>query len=102
MEQLPNNNFQKETIDSNEILLKHLYDTLGQAMQEARKTDNLVGFMDSLADFASNLEQKYPDTQSRRLWHLLAYSTPKPEDANNMEDYQGEDSIIRFIEGLKH
>lgn len=101
MEKFPlGDNSQKET-EKNEILLKNLYNMLERASQEARKTGNLVSFMNSLADFALNLERKYPDARSRRLWHLLAHSTPGPEYINNMEDYPGEDSIARFIERLK-
>ena len=98
MEQFPlNGKPKKEGAENNDVLLKHLHDALLQAFE---KSESAMKLHDSITDFALGLEQKYPDARSRRLWHLLVSSTPSPDAEMNMEDYGGEDSIVRFIEGL--
>ena len=98
MEQLPlSDNSQKEKMESDEAHLKNLHDMLSQAM---KKSGNVEKLYNSISEFALGLEKKHPDARSRRLWHLLIFSTPLPGMNMNMEDYPGEDSIVRFIEGL--
>ena len=96
MERLPDGHSnEKSKID--EVFLKNLQDVLSQAY---RKSESRIALYKSVSEFALGLEKKYPDARSRRLWHLLIGSTPKPEDENNVKDYPGDDSIIRFIERL--
>jgi len=83
---------------NNEDFLKNLSNTLSQAYKNA---EDMVKLYDSVRNFALGLEQKYPDVRSRRLFHLLIRSTPQSGINMNMEDYPGEDSIVRFIEGLQ-
>jgi hypothetical protein len=99
MEQMPNapTSPQEKPAKNNEAFIKNLHDILSQAYKNA---EDMMKLYASVSNFASGLEQKYPDARSRRLFHLLISSTPGPED-NNMEDYPGEDSIVRFIEGLQ-
>ncbi|MFH1178570.1 MAG: hypothetical protein V1711_02530 [bacterium] len=92
MEQFP-----QEKARNNDALLKNLSDILLKAV---KKTEDVETFHDSIVEFALGLGKKYPDARSRRLWHLLIGSTPPPGIDMNMEDYPGNDSIVRFIEGL--
>jgi hypothetical protein len=92
MEGLP----QKNTEDS-DAFLKNLSNTLHRAYEKA---ESRVTLYKLVSDFALGLEEKYPDARSRRLWHLLVMSTPPQGAPMNIEDYPGEDSIVRFIEKL--
>ena len=47
-------------------------------------------------EFARELDKKYPDARQRTLFHLIIGGTP-PKGSSD-EDYEGEDSIGRFIE----
>jgi|GEM_PF-3556151 len=99
MEQMPTTpSSQEEPVKNNEVFLKNLHDILSQAFENA---EDIMVFYHAVTDFALGLEEKYPDARSRILFHLLIGSTPTPGVDMNMEDYTGEDSIVRFIEGLQ-
>jgi hypothetical protein len=100
MEKQPNTHNDQEGHAKNDAtLLEDLQTVLLRAYEKA---ENRKVLMSSRFDFAQSLQEKYPDTFSRRLWHLLIGSSPPPEIEKNMSmaDYPGEDSIVRFIEGL--
>jgi len=82
---------------NDDVFLKHLSDILAHAFEKAKDRLKLY---ETTSNFARDLERKYPDAHSRRLWHLLIGSSPMPGMEMNMEDYPGEDSIVQFIEGL--
>ncbi len=56
--------------------------------------------MDKIADFAHGLQERHPNYIDYRLYHLLVGSTPRSEHELKEEDFEGEDSIIAFIESL--
>lgn len=49
------------------------------------------------AEFARELQKKYPDYKRYRVWHVLIGSTPD-ESGIIEEDFPGEDSVIDFLE----
>jgi len=65
----------------------------------AKRTDDPAGFLDTINAFARNLKTKYPDALNRKLWHALVGSTPYPGVINE-EDYERDDSIVKFVETL--
>jgi len=94
--------FPESIPEENEDLLKRL-SIIRLGAYEKAKNEGFEKHMElekAVSKFARDLEQKYPDAHSRRLWHLLIGSTLPPGMEMGMEDYPGEDSIIQFIEGL--
>lgn len=51
-----------------------------------------------IVNFAKKLQNKHPDYQNYRLYHLFIGSTP-PEDCPKF-DFEGEDSIEKFLTSL--
>lgn len=58
--------------------------------------EDLAAYAEALAQVAKDLAARYPDHQLRKIWHILARSTPGPE-ATIEEDFPGADAVLPFL-----
>ena len=59
--------------------------------------DKLEKFQEELTAFADHLRATYPDHESRSFFHALAGSGMRENADINHEDFQGEDSVQKFV-----
>lgn len=60
---------------------------------------NMIGIYQKTCDFACELQKKYPDFQTYRLYHLLVMSTVGEGDCDKF-DFPRNDSVEKFIDKL--
>lgn len=64
--------------------------------------DKTIEMHDEIAIFGIYLQNKYPDTIDRVLYHELISSTLPPGKINLIyEDFLGDDSIMAFVDRLE-
>ncbi len=76
-------------------------DKVGKLKDEVLGQMDILEFHEKMVAFAKKLQKNYPDVSQYRCYHKLIGST-LPEDAQNIieEDFEGDDSVAGFLEGL--
>lgn len=72
--------------------LKKLYDIILQ-----HGHGDLLRWHSAMCDRVQELQKRHPDYQSYRLYHLLIGSTPQNEQSVPLFDFEGDDSIEKFV-----
>lgn len=70
--------------------------TLAEAAIATKGEEDLAAYAEALAQVAKDLARRYPDHMLRKIWHILARSTPGPE-ATIDEDFPGDDAALPFL-----
>jgi hypothetical protein len=76
-------------------------DKINRLILEVLDYMDVLEYHKKMAAFAKKIREKYPDYDRHRCYHKLVGSTI-PEDVPNIveEDFEGEDSVAGFLEGL--
>jgi hypothetical protein len=76
-------------------------DKIDRLLEDAQNRMDIVEFNEKLVTFAQKIKKNHPDYQRYRCYHKLIGSTPFEDDPNVIEeDFEGEDSVAAFLEGL--
>lgn len=68
---------------------------------EAKNRLGLVKLAESIYVFAHKLQSLHSDYYKHRLYHVLIGSTAPEGENMNENDFEGDDSIEKFLKGLK-
>ena len=77
-------------------------DKVNRLLEEVYNRIDLLEFHEKMVAFAKNIQKNHPENfRQYRCYHKLIGST-LPENAQNIieEDFEGEDSVVGFLEGL--
>lgn len=76
-------------------------DKINRLLSEAMDRMDILEFFEKINLFAGKIRANHPDYDRYRCYHKLIASTI-PENEPNIieEDFEGEDSVIGFLEGL--
>ncbi len=74
-------------------------DKIGRLIKEVMGRIDILEFQEKMTAFAEQISKKHPDYKRYQCYHKLIISTP-PERADIEEDFEGEDSVAGFLEGL--
>ncbi len=69
---------------------------LAGAAIEQKGGEEFAAYAEALNETARDLAARYPDHALRKIWHVIAASTPGPE-ATIEEDFPGEDAVLPFL-----
>lgn len=69
---------------------------LAEAAIEQKGHEDFTAYVEVLGKTARDLAARYPDHMLRKIWHVIAASTPGPE-ATIEEDFPGEDAVLPFL-----
>lgn len=67
---------------------------------EVLKRMDIIVFNEKMVAFARKIQKTYPDFQQYRCYHQLIGSTILESEHVVDGDFEGDDSVIRFLEGL--
>lgn len=89
------NHFEQQTQTHEEVIHK-LDEIMEQHYRHSDAEVNLIS--KKVEEFSNNIKEHHPNYKEYQLWHLLIGSTPDHE--RPYFDFEGEDSIEKFIESL--
>ena len=77
------------------------YNKVSRLMDEVLNHIGIEEFYEKMLVFAKKIQKDHPDFKQYRCYHKLVFSG-LPEDAPDIigKDFEGEDSIVAFLEGL--